>query len=97
MLIVSISIFCITIVSYTKSRSINGVLKNQRASIQLTYQSVFCLWLLSFSQDIAASFPETPVITRLVDLLKTHAKEKIQRIVLATLRVRCWSYVFAIR
>jgi len=68
-------------------QQVGGLLKNPRATAQAYYQAVYCLWLLSFNSEIATSFPDTLIISRLVDLLKTQqAKEKILRIVLATLR-----------
>eukprot|EP00741_Cyanophora_paradoxa_P012481 tig00020610_g12060.t1 len=54
-------------------------------SMQLTYQTTFCLWVLSYQKEAIPAFAEAQVVPGLVSLLKTIAKEKIVRMSIATL------------
>ncbi|XP_028405002.1 V-type proton ATPase subunit H-like [Dendronephthya gigantea] len=54
---------------------------------QLQYQIIFCLWLLSFNPAIARAINENnAVVPTLADILRDTGKEKVTRIILATLR-----------
>jgi len=72
---------------------LRGLLKTQHSNVQLLYQTIYCLWLLSYNSSIAENFSEmhhkhdpTTLIYQLVLLLKTVAKDKIIRMDIATLR-----------
>jgi len=54
--------------------------------VQLLYQNVYCLWLLSYNPQVAELMNDTKVIPNLVEILKTATKEKVIRMTLATLR-----------
>eukprot|EP00301_Raphidiophrys_heterophryoidea_P016270 c25828_g1_i1.p1 GENE.c25828_g1_i1~~c25828_g1_i1.p1 ORF type:complete len:434 (-),score=105.47 c25828_g1_i1:265-1518(-) len=60
------------------------MLSNREASVQVQYQTIFCLWLLSFDKDIAARLQES--VSRVVDVARQSQKEKVIRISLAALR-----------
>eukprot|EP01118_Nematostelium_gracile_P006981 TRINITY_DN2260_c0_g3_i1.p1 TRINITY_DN2260_c0_g3~~TRINITY_DN2260_c0_g3_i1.p1 ORF type:complete len:450 (+),score=141.72 TRINITY_DN2260_c0_g3_i1:110-1459(+) len=60
-------------------------MQNAKA-IQITYQVVFCLWLLSFNRKVATMVNETTIIQSLVETLKVVSNDKVIRMALATLR-----------
>jgi len=56
-------------------------------AIQIVYQILYCLWLLSYNKSVASLISETrSIINTLVDVLKLVQKEKGIRMSLATLR-----------
>eukprot|EP01080_Neovahlkampfia_damariscottae_P001263 gene1263-11350_t len=55
-------------------------------NIQICYETVFCLWLLSFSKDMEPYFVEVNISATLHSVLKKHQKEKVIRIVLHILK-----------
>nr|CAG4651729.1 EOG090X044C [Triops cancriformis] len=57
-----------------------------RANFQVQYQLTFCLWLLSFSPQLAESMNKYSVIPILGDILNDSVKDKVTRIILAVLR-----------
>jgi len=62
-----------------------SVLKISNLSSQLIYETLYCLWLMSYNKEISESFTKTNVIARIVEILKTLQKEKVIRVGLATL------------
>jgi len=60
-------------------------MQNTKA-IQVCYQVVFCLWLLSYNNKVATLINETTIIPSLVDVLKFVGNDKVVRMALATLR-----------
>lgn len=54
-------------------------------SFQLQYETIMCMWLLSYNEEVADTLADTGVIKRVVTALKNSTKEKIIRICLATL------------
>mmetsp|Transcript_17469 Transcript_17469/g.30112 ORF Transcript_17469/g.30112 Transcript_17469/m.30112 type:complete len:470 (-) Transcript_17469:767-2176(-) len=60
-----------------------ALLKSQ--SLQLLYQTIFCIWLLSYYQEAIPAFADAGVVPGLIQLLKTVTKEKVVRISVATL------------
>ncbi|EDV23506.1 uncharacterized protein TRIADDRAFT_36227 [Trichoplax adhaerens] len=74
--------------SFVKTHGIKGLvdLLNTKVSFQLQYQITHCLWLLAFNPLIATKMNEHNVIPVLADILRDSSKEKVTRIVLATLR-----------
>jgi len=71
--------------------SVNGI--NSIVSIlisnvgfQLQYQLIFSLWMLTFDAWIAERICESNIIPVLVDIIRDSQKEKVTRIILATLR-----------
>jgi len=60
-------------------------MQNAKA-IQICYQVVFCLWLLSYNKAVANQIPETSIIASLVDVLKVVANDKVVRMALAAFR-----------
>jgi len=66
-------------------QQLSQLLKSQR-SPQATYQIIYCLWLMTYNNDIASNVFDTGMIGRLIENLKQNPKEKVLRITLATLR-----------
>jgi len=62
-----------------------SVLKIPNLSSQLIYETLYCLWLMSYNKEISDSFSKTNVIARIVEILKTIQKEKVIRVGLAIL------------
>jgi len=55
---------------------------------QQLYQTVYCLWLLSYNNELAAQFSATEGLVKgIVEAIRKEEKEKIRRLGLATLRV----------
>jgi len=63
-----------------------SLVKNKGKNVQLLYQTIYCLWLLSYSRTVSEQMNDTKVIPNLVEVLKTATKEKVVRMTLATLR-----------
>jgi len=63
-----------------------NLLKTHQANVQILYQTLFCLWLMSYNPIVSETFAKTSVIPRIFELIRTVAKEKIIRLGLATLR-----------
>lgn len=57
-----------------------------RLNFQIQYQLTFCLWVMTFNVAIAEKMSKFKVIPILADILSESAKEKVTRIILATLR-----------
>jgi len=54
---------------------------------QLLYQTLYCLWLLSYNKKIAKAFGEVfDLVKNIVEVIRLQDKEKIRRLSLATLR-----------
>ncbi|KAI6129138.1 armadillo-type protein [Pisolithus thermaeus] len=54
---------------------------------QMCYQVIFCLWLLSFEQDIAEQINKKfDIIPLLTSVAEEAAKEKVTRVIIATFR-----------
>jgi len=54
---------------------------------QMSYQVIFCLWLLTFEQDVAAQINKKfDIIPLLISVAQVAAKEKIIRVIVATFR-----------
>lgn len=58
------------------------------SSVQLLYQLVFSLWSLSYAPEAAAAMVsgKVGIVPKLVEILRSVAKEKVLRVTLATLR-----------
>ncbi|KAM9945186.1 hypothetical protein ACTFIW_005402 [Dictyostelium discoideum] len=61
-------------------------LSTSSVNIQLLYETIYAIWLLTYNKDIAAAYSGTGLVANLVQLVKTVAKEKIVRLSLSTLR-----------
>nr|CAG4643861.1 EOG090X044C [Lepidurus arcticus] len=57
-----------------------------RVNFQVQYQLTFCLWLVSFSTQLAETMNKYSVIPILGDILNDSVKDKVTRIILAVLR-----------
>lgn len=55
-------------------------------NFQIQYQLTFCLWVLTFNPMLAEKMNKFGVIPVLADILNESVKEKVTRIILATLR-----------
>lgn len=66
--------------------SIMQVLNNASVGFQVQYQLVFCLWVLTFSTNIASIMSKYTVIPRLGEILAETQKEKVTRMIVAFLR-----------
>jgi len=62
------------------------VLSSGHHNFQIQYQLTFCLWVLTFSDDIATAMNKLGVVPALGDVLQQSVKEKVTRITLAVLR-----------
>ncbi|KAF9001974.1 armadillo-type protein [Cyathus striatus] len=59
----------------------------QKPGPQMSYQVSFCLWLLSFEQNIAEQINKKfDIIPLLVDVAQSAVKEKVIRVIVATFR-----------
>jgi len=64
------------------------LITSKAQNIQIIYQTLYCCWLLTFDKQAAsAAFKDSGVINLINQILKTHQKEKVIRIALATLKV----------
>lgn len=54
--------------------------------VQVQYQLVFCLWVLTFNPLLAEKMNKFNVIPIMGDILNDSAKEKVTRIILAVFR-----------
>jgi len=70
-------------------QSIVQVLASDRHNFQIQYQLTFCLWVLTFSENIATTMNKCGVVPVLGDVLQQSVKEKVTRITLAVLRNLC--------
>jgi V-type H+-transporting ATPase subunit H len=66
--------------------TLKTVVKSDNSNIQVLYQAVNCLWLLTFNQTIRQSMTDPVLVANLCDVLKHSAKDKVIRMTLATLR-----------
>ncbi|KYQ90178.1 vacuolar ATP synthase subunit H [Tieghemostelium lacteum] len=55
-------------------------------NIRLLYETLYTIWLLTFNEEIVAGYSGTGIVAKLVQLIKTLAKEKIVRLSISTLR-----------
>jgi len=63
------------------------ILERNMGKQQLLYQTIYCLWILTFNEKIAAKVHrEEGLILRIVEIIRKKAKIKIRRIALATLK-----------
>jgi V-type H+-transporting ATPase subunit H len=62
-----------------------NILKTKMKNFQILYQTLNCLWLLSYNKKAAEKISESKIIHTLVDILKQIPKEKVQRMTLAIL------------
>ncbi|CEO99510.1 unnamed protein product (mitochondrion) [Plasmodiophora brassicae] len=53
---------------------------------QLVYQAAFCLWMLSYNTDVLRLFLRDNVAVSLVEVLQSVSREKVTRVILATIR-----------
>lgn len=60
---------------------------SSRVNFQIQYQLCFCLWILTFDQQLATTMNKYNVIPVLADILSDAVKEKVTRMILATFRV----------
>ncbi|KAF9532416.1 armadillo-type protein [Crepidotus variabilis] len=60
---------------------------NRHPGPQMSYQVAFCIWLLSFEQNIAEEINKKyDIVPSLMDVAQTAVKEKVIRVVVATFR-----------
>lgn len=57
-----------------------------KVNFQIQYQLTFCLWTLSFTPPLAEAMARFNVVPVLADIFGESVKEKVTRIILATLR-----------
>jgi len=63
------------------------ILQRNMGKQQLLYQTMYCLWIVTFNERIAAKVYRTEgLIFQIVEIIRKKAKIKIRRIALATLR-----------
>lgn len=78
-------LFCAT--SHSATAALATLLdKEVGLPIQVYYQAIFCLWLLSFAPSASAAVEMAGVPRRLTNVLREVGSEKVIRISLATLR-----------
>jgi len=64
-----------------------NLVESKSKSVQILYQSIYCLWLLSYNSQVAEQISTTKVIQTLAEILKrTGTHDKVVRMCLATLR-----------
>ena len=57
-----------------------------KTNFQVQYQTIYCVWVLTFNEEIASSINKHKVIPILSDILSESGKEKVNRIILAVFR-----------
>jgi len=57
-----------------------------KVNFQVQYQLTFCIWMITFSPDLAAKLNKYGVIPILADILSDAQKEKVSRIIIAVFR-----------
>jgi hypothetical protein len=73
--------------SSTPSQSYGTRTPREDISIQMVYQAVFCFWLLSFDEEIAGELnAKFGIIPILADCARNAVKEKVVRVIVATLK-----------
>jgi len=71
----------------TLVKYLDGTLNSTSSKDQMQYQVTFCLWLLTFNEQIANKIQNSHmVIPVLSDILNATEKEKVKRIILATFK-----------
>jgi len=66
---------------------LGSVLTRPDTKRQILYQTMYCLWLLSYNKQIAEAFGTiTDLVQHIVDAVRLQDKEKIRRLGLSTLR-----------
>jgi len=70
------------------TKCLNNHFHAQQPNTQLLYVTSFCVWLLSFNRDVncIAELQRFEVVKRVADILKIVSREKVVRVVFATLR-----------
>ncbi|RWS30120.1 V-type proton ATPase subunit H-like isoform X1 [Leptotrombidium deliense] len=74
--------------SFVSSEGIPSLISvlSSKVNFQVQYQVTFCLWILTFNPALAEKMSKCNVIPVLADVLTESVKEKVTRIILATLR-----------
>lgn len=67
-------------------RKLIGLLLNHSSNVQMLYEIYFCVWLLSFNQNIVNDLPWSELIYRMVETMRHVTKEKVLRVCCATLK-----------
>ncbi|KAF9127919.1 H(+)-transporting V1 sector ATPase subunit H [Mortierella sp. 14UC] len=63
------------------------ILKMENPGPQMQYQVIYCFWILTFNDEIAQELNRKyDVIPQLVDIARSAIKEKVVRVVIATLK-----------
>ncbi|KAF9141015.1 H(+)-transporting V1 sector ATPase subunit H [Linnemannia schmuckeri] len=63
------------------------ILKMENPGPQMQYQVIYCFWILTFNEEVAQELNRKyDVIPQLVDIARSAIKEKVIRVVIATLR-----------
>lgn len=69
------------------TKYLNSSLNSTGSKDQMQYQIIFCIWLLTFNEQIASRIQNNyMIIPLLADILNATEKEKVKRIILATFR-----------
>jgi hypothetical protein len=68
--------------------ALRSVIRVEQTNVQVLYQGVYALWLLSYHKDIRKTMTDPILVSNLVDILKHVTKDKVIRMSIATLRVR---------
>lgn len=64
-----------------------NLLETKSKNVQVLYQAVYCIWVLSYNPRVAEQMNDTKIIPCIVDILKkTGTHDKVIRMCLATLR-----------
>jgi V-type H+-transporting ATPase subunit H len=62
------------------------ILRTQQTNLQLLYETMFVVWLLTYNERIANDLVDTGLIKAIVDTIKVVTKEKVLRLAIAALR-----------
>ncbi|KAI8620174.1 ATPase V1 complex subunit H [Chytriomyces sp. MP71] len=75
---------------YQTPGAVNGLIesiKNSSSNPQMQYQGVYCLWAMSFVEEVAADIQRSyEVIPIFIDVAKSAIKEKVVRVIFATIK-----------
>ncbi|KAI9342750.1 armadillo-type protein [Zopfochytrium polystomum] len=62
-------------------------LKKNSTNAQMQYQIIYCMWLMSFSEEVAADIQRRyEVLPTFIDIAKVAIKEKVVRVIFSTIR-----------
>lgn len=66
-------------------RALTALLRKEQLGSQLVYVTVFCVWLLTFNEELLADLHDSDTVSRIVSVLRDAPREKVVRVCFAAL------------